>query len=450
HGERIDHVEPSFVYTSTTPYDPPLTPRGKRQAKQTGTYIYTLQQENVSTKRNVEYNITMSPFARTTETAIDIAKGILASKPESKIKFRIDPSLAEWHNSAYYAQAVPNNIIDKRFEELREIIEKEKDEYSFEFDESYTPVSNLLPKYPEGIHEIVKRCQKALVGISSPYIEKIKQERRLKSSEDNIEKLNTDVVLIIVTHGFCFNIIQEACSKVNNWKDAGYCAISRAKWIPKEDDEVPDIQITVKEVNIETTTIKQEGTTTVNKCLEPIAVQPIAVPLSPVIAQLQQTNTSPLNNNSLVSYSNTSNSTSTSVQTFKNNTALKQGTTFTSHTDFVVAVQEFSMRNGFTMRLNTVKRNREGIVRWREIVCSRSGTPSSKKSGIKPIRNRPSQRCDCPFLIRASVNANTGLWEIISTNLYHNHETNNRFNKSVITANPINEGKGSFDFYEND
>src|SRR6266498_1895584 len=182
-----------------------------------------------------------------------------------------------------------------------------------------------------------------------------------------------------------------------------------------------------EEVNIETTT---EGTTTVNNCLEPNCLEPIAVPLSPVIPQLHQTNSSStqqqLNKNGLVSYSNTTNYTSTSTSTSNNNnTSLKRGTSFTSHTDFVVAVQEYSMRNGFTMRLNTVKRNKEGIVRWREIVCSRSGTPSSKKSGIKPIRNRPSQRCDCPFLIRASVSATTGLWEIIATNFDHNHETNN-------------------------
>ncbi|CAG8594428.1 17354_t:CDS:1 [Funneliformis caledonium] len=256
HGERIDHVEPSFLYTSTTPYDPPLTPRGKRQAKQTGTFINTLQQENVSTKRNVEYNITTSPFARTTETAINIAKGIFESKPESKIKIRIDSSLAEWHNSAYYAQAVPNYIIDKRFEELREKIGKENDEYPFEFDESYTPVSSILPKYPEGIHEVVKRCQNALLEISSPYIQKIKQDR----------KLNTDVVLILVTHGFCFNIIQEACSKVNSWRDAGYCAVSRAKWIPKEDDEVPDIQITVSndEADCEKSEIQRKNEEAIN------------------------------------------------------------------------------------------------------------------------------------------------------------------------------------------
>jgi len=178
-----------------------------------------------------------------------------------------------------------------------------------------------------------------------------------------------------------------------------------------------------------------------NGCLGPIAV-PLTIP--PVMTQLQtnSSSTQQLNNNELVlQYSNTTSSTTTALNDFSsttsnNNTSLKQGTTFTSHTDFVVAVQEYSTRNGFTMRLNTVKRNREGVVRWREIVCSRSGAPSSKKSGIKPIRNRPSQRCDCPFLIRASVNAATGLWEIIATNFDHNHEIS--INDSVSTVNSNN------------
>jgi broad specificity phosphatase PhoE len=249
HGERMDHVESSFLYTSPTPYDPPLTPNGKRQAKQTGSYIYTLQQESVSngTKRNVEYIIITSPFARTSETAIGIAEGIFTSEPNSKIKFRIDSSLAEWHTSAYFAQAVPNSIISKRFEELHEKSGKEDNNCPFEVDFSYTPVFNELPKYPEGIHEVLKRRQKALMDISSPFIQQIKQCRL---SEDT-EKLNTDVVLIMVTHGWCFNVIQEACSKSAGWKDAGFCAVSRAKWFPKEDSEgeIPDI--TVSNTDIE-------------------------------------------------------------------------------------------------------------------------------------------------------------------------------------------------------
>ncbi|CAG8458466.1 1019_t:CDS:1 [Acaulospora colombiana] len=101
---------------------------------------------------------------------------------------------------------------------------------------------------------------------------------------------------------------------------------------------------------------------------------------------------------------------------------LQQGSKFSSHTDFVVAVQEYAMRQGFTMRLHKLKRNREGDVRWREIVCSRSGISCKKKVGERPTRNRLSQRCRCPFLIRASANGVSGLWEVISTNFNHNHE----------------------------
>ncbi|RGB38383.1 hypothetical protein C1646_692429 [Rhizophagus diaphanus] len=211
--------------------------------------------------------------------------------------------------------------------------------------------------------------------------------------------------------------------------------MKKLKRLPTTSTHLTSVQVAVpkytelmsEEVDAITT---EEVKTEFNSCLEPIAV-----PLTPVISQLQINNSSStqqLNNNDLVlQYSNATNSTSTTLND-NNNIFLKQGATFTSHTDFVVAVQEYSTRNGFTMRLNTVKRNREGVVRWREIVCSRSGTPSSKKSGIKPIRNRPSQRCDCPFLIRASVNAATGLWEIIATNFDHNHEINN--NDPATTA----------------
>ncbi|CAG8600866.1 15838_t:CDS:2, partial [Racocetra fulgida] len=105
---------------------------------------------------------------------------------------------------------------------------------------------------------------------------------------------------------------------------------------------------------------------------------------------------------------------------------LSHGSTFTSHTDFVIAVQEYAIREGFTMRLHKLKRNKAGAVRWREIVCSRNGTSSKKKeSGNKPTRNRRSQRCKCPFLVRAAVNGTSGLWEIISTKLEHNHDIGN-------------------------
>ena len=36
HGERIDHVDYSWVGKSDRPYDPPLTEQGVREAKDTG------------------------------------------------------------------------------------------------------------------------------------------------------------------------------------------------------------------------------------------------------------------------------------------------------------------------------------------------------------------------------------------------------------------------------
>ncbi|KAF0393714.1 protein far1-related sequence 11 [Gigaspora margarita] len=135
-------------------------------------------------------------------------------------------------------------------------------------------------------------------------------------------------------------------------------------------------------------------------------------------------------NTCLISLASTS-ITSKPERTTDNNTNNRQGylnhgSTFTSHTDFVVAVQEYAIQQGFTMRLHKLKRNKVGAVRWREIVCSRNGTSSKKKeSGDKPTRNRQSQRCKCPFLVRASMNGTSGLWEIISTKLEHNHDIGN-------------------------
>ncbi|CAG8469904.1 16096_t:CDS:1 [Acaulospora morrowiae] len=246
HGERMDHVESSFLYTTPTPYDPPLTPRGKRQAEKTGAYIYDIRLETIDKdrdhQRNAEYVIYVSPFLRTVETAVGIAEGISTSQsnlPASAIKLRIESALAEWHTAAYYAQAVPNSIITTRVEELHRLTASGQP--FFEVDWTYKPVFDQLPDYPEGIYEVSKRCADALQGIAAPYIESLQQDS------------SKDIVLIIVTHGWCFNVIQEACSKESTWTEAGFCAISRARWIPKgtqEEQRVPSIKIDLPDEDI--------------------------------------------------------------------------------------------------------------------------------------------------------------------------------------------------------
>ncbi|RIB05689.1 histidine phosphatase superfamily [Gigaspora rosea] len=238
HGERVDAVDPNFRYTSPTPYDTPLTSKGKRQAKRTGAYIHDIQLETVvkdiDRQRKVEYVIYTSPLLRTVETAIGIAEGIASSRPNlpiDSIQFRIEPAISDWHYHSYYRKAIPNSIIESRTKELRLLIKQDQDtkdqkqsQLSFKADFEYEPISSELPAYPEGIMDALARCSNAFEKITSPFIERLRQDP------------SKDVVLIIVTHGWCFNAIQDACFKGCSWIEVRYCAVTRAKWIPKDEN----------------------------------------------------------------------------------------------------------------------------------------------------------------------------------------------------------------------
>ncbi len=60
-------------------------------------------------------------------------------------------------------------------------------------------------------------------------------------------------------------------------------------------------------------------------------------------------------------------------------------------------------------------------IKKRTILCSCAGVAEQKKEKNHQ-RDRHSQRCNCPFMIRASFNLQTGLWHILAINLEHNHE----------------------------
>ncbi|KAF9359584.1 hypothetical protein BGX26_012028 [Mortierella sp. AD094] len=56
HGERIDQVDSSWAETSPCPQDPPLTARGKMQARQTGKMIRDFAQESRSLSTPVSFD----------------------------------------------------------------------------------------------------------------------------------------------------------------------------------------------------------------------------------------------------------------------------------------------------------------------------------------------------------------------------------------------------------
>lgn len=103
------------------------------------------------------------------------------------------------------------------------------------------------------------------------------------------------------------------------------------------------------------------------------------------------------------------------------------GDTFNTHDEFVRAIQTYAHKNGFSVRLGKIKykvQNKENIqeskeIRKRTILCSRAGEPEQK--GVAKVRNRASQRCNCGFYVRASLNSDNNLWCIINLNLSHNH-----------------------------
>ncbi|CAG8609227.1 2600_t:CDS:2, partial [Funneliformis caledonium] len=67
-----------------------------------------------------------------------------------------------------------------------------------------------------------------------------------------------------------------------------------------------------------------------------------------------------------------------------------------------------------------IEKNAIGQIRKRTIVCNRKGFPDKNLNGLNK-RNRISQRCNCEFRVRASLNSSNRLWYLISVQLEHNH-----------------------------
>ena len=102
------------------------------------------------------------------------------------------------------------------------------------------------------------------------------------------------------------------------------------------------------------------------------------------------------------------------------NVELNEGDTYSSEETFIIAVKTYAKQQGFQVRLGKIEKNAMGQIRKRTIVCNREGFPDKNLNGPNK-RNRVSQRCNCEFRVRASLNSSNGLWYLISAHLEHNH-----------------------------
>src|SRR5688572_6205295 len=109
------------------------------------------------------------------------------------------------------------------------------------------------------------------------------------------------------------------------------------------------------------------------------------------------------------------NSLDTLTDNNSNNYTLNEGATFNNYLAFETTVKNYAKQIGFTVRLDSAKYNEMREIRWRDIICSRSGLSNKMKkeknqeTGVVEnsntnTRNRPSQRCECPFFVCGILN----------------------------------------------
>lgn len=77
HGERIDFIDRKWTESAERPCDPPLSPYGLEQAHELGIYVAAIQPRIT--------HIYVSPFIRTIQTAIEIAKELNRNDQITKI-----------------------------------------------------------------------------------------------------------------------------------------------------------------------------------------------------------------------------------------------------------------------------------------------------------------------------------------------------------------------------
>jgi broad specificity phosphatase PhoE len=163
HGHRQDEAEPSWAAAAERPWDPPLSAKGRQQAKEVAYSVRELGLEHVIT----------SPFLRCLQTSAEI----VSTLDLEQSRWAVDWSLAEvcdprvlFGGRKEVADQVARREVDTWMWEGQTMVEALNDfayEESIRSEVQFPPrdISTLLPKYPETLHQGLRRYSKALQGI---------------------------------------------------------------------------------------------------------------------------------------------------------------------------------------------------------------------------------------------------------------------------------------------
>ena len=138
HGERADHAK-HLNMEYPVRFDPPLTPLGVQQAKETGEFI----REYAEKHGFDEIKLDVSPFLRTMMTASQIAKALGHSK------IQINHYFCEWMEKMFFDFNVLPEIMSRRLDlyAKEEIIQNYLD--GIEFIDTNIGFEEAMTYYPE-------------------------------------------------------------------------------------------------------------------------------------------------------------------------------------------------------------------------------------------------------------------------------------------------------------
>ncbi len=126
HGNRIDFVDPNWKG-----FNPPLSPDGVEQARETAARL----------KRERIEHIFASPFLRTIQTGHLIAEAL-------KLPLRVEFGVCEWLNPEWFTEFPPFPPLESLLGEFPML------------DTSYE--SLVMPEYPESWDACMNRCRRAV------------------------------------------------------------------------------------------------------------------------------------------------------------------------------------------------------------------------------------------------------------------------------------------------
>ncbi|KAJ1855077.1 hypothetical protein GGH12_001761 [Coemansia sp. RSA 1822] len=230
HGERIDHIDETWAQSAQTPYDPPLTNDGHLQAQRTGALIHTLEHQAQVTggTQRTEYLVLTSPFLRCVQTSEELCRGFqrqhtqMHSNLNTEWRMAVEPGLCEVMSENYFAEPVPDSLIDQRISDIT----RNTVCTNMAYDTTYTQVKQELPTYPENFQDMMARFVGTLDYTTSRQIDEISLAQA--GVETGVRK-----VVVMVTHGAGVGSLLWATTRQPGAHTVPYCCLTRAQIVAR-------------------------------------------------------------------------------------------------------------------------------------------------------------------------------------------------------------------------